>query len=102
MSVEGLFHTFSLEFAGLFPTIKRGNRFLLICVEHLAGWSVSHAYQMAISEKVLNFLRNHIVAPFEAPVTILTDNPQCFAAHLIAQYAEKVGICWIFVSAYNA
>ncbi len=39
--VSGIFDTWSLDFAGPLPRTARGNRYLLVGVEHLTGWPVA-------------------------------------------------------------
>ncbi len=47
--VSGIFDTWSLDFAGPLPRTARGNRYLLVGVEHLTGWPVAAALPDALS-----------------------------------------------------
>ena len=36
-----LFDVFSIDFAGPLPTSRTGNKYMLVCVEHLTGWPIT-------------------------------------------------------------
>ena len=101
--VSGLFHTWSIDFAGPLPRTQSDNRYLLIAVEHLSGWPVARALPESHfnSLGVMTFVDEEIVAPFGSPKCMVSDNDMKFNSHLVRGYAKSVGIQWRFVSAYN-
>ena len=38
LHLQGLMFRWGIDFAGPLPTTKRGNRFVLICIEHMTKW----------------------------------------------------------------
>jgi transposase InsO family protein len=102
LPISGLFHTFSLDFAGPFPRTTLGNAWILVAVEHLSGWPVAQACQAATSEEVMSFVQQQIIESYGVPATILSDNAQCFHAKALRDFAAMRGISWKYVSPYAA
>ena len=103
MPVSGLFHTWSLDFAGPLPRTQLGSRYLLIGVEHLTGWPVAQSLLESLfnSVGVLQFVEKEILTTYGNPVTIMSDNDSKFRSESISDYAKKSGIEWKYVTAYN-
>lgn len=77
---SSLFDVYSIDFAGPFPETECGNRFLLVCVEHLTGWPIVLATKHSTAETVVNFLNKKIIPPFGPPGVVVSDNAACFKA----------------------
>lgn len=56
-----LFDTFSIDFAGLLPKSKEGNRYTLIAVEHLTNWPIAVATKTATGAEVFRFVNEEII-----------------------------------------
>jgi len=98
--LTNIFSVFSIDFAGPFPASSGGNRFILVCVEHLTGWPLARAIANATADVVKAFVREEIMHSFGPPQTIISDNATCFTATSISQFMEESGIEWRTVLAY--
>lgn len=103
LPVSGLFHTWSIDFAGPLPVTKEKSKYLLIAVEHLSGWPVARAIptQLFNSTGVVQFVKKEIVGPFGVPVCVVSDNDTKFDNAPVKDYAESSGIKWKYISTYN-
>ena len=103
MPVSGLFHTWSIDFAGPLPVTSTGSKYILIAVEHLSGWPVAQSLSSDLfnSIGVLQFVEKEIVATFGYPTTIISDNDTKFQSAPVKDYAKKGNVDWKYVSAYN-
>ena len=99
--LTGLFQTFSIDFAGPLPRTAKGNRFLLIAVEHLTGWPIARATAASTADVVLNFVKDEIIYSFGPPTTIVSDNAGCFTAATLANFMRSNGIDWKTVLEYS-
>lgn len=97
---SSLFEVFSIDFAGPLPKSTSGNRFLLICVEHLTGWPIVKATATATAETVRGFIESLILIPFGAPGQIVSDNAACFRAKVLQDFMCEIGAKWHTVLAY--
>ena len=98
--VTSLFSAFSLDFAGPLPETTKGNKFVLIGVEHLTNWPIAIATPNSTAEVVINFVRDEIVRPFGPPKRIISDNATCFKAGALEDFVRKLGIQWHTVLPY--
>ena len=101
--VSGLFHTWSVDFAGPLPQTSAGNRYILIAVEHLSGWPVAQAIPPSAfnSGGVIRFVEEQICTPYGNPVVIVSDGDQKFDSIAVQTYARESAIVWVTISAYN-
>lgn len=96
----GLFEIFPVDFAGPFQRTNAGNRFFLVCAEHLTGWPIVAATPRAAADIVLRFLKDKTVLQFGPPRTIISDNAMCFTAKILKNYLNEHGITWRTVLSY--
>ena len=103
LPVSGLFHTWSIDFAGPLPITKSRSKYLLIGIEHLSGWPIASAIPSHLfnSQGVLQFVKTELVSMYGTPVFIVSDNDTKFNNAPVRDYAKGVGIEWKFVSTYN-
>ena len=99
--VSGLFDTISIDFAGPLPLTPRGNRFLLIAVEHLTGWPMAVPLPTNLSTDVASFVEENIVKPYQAPRMMLSDNGSQFTSQYLSFYAKSRDIDWRTSAGYN-
>ena len=98
--ITSLFDVFSIDFAGPFNTTPRGNKHLLVCMEHLTGWPIVCPTPTATAAEVINFVEDQIILPFGHPKTIVSDNGPCFTARSLATYMQEKQVNWKTVLAY--
>lgn len=56
-AISGLFHTFLLGFAGPLTTTIKGNRFILVAVEHLTGRPILRTVKKQATDVALKFYK---------------------------------------------
>lgn len=100
MPITGLFHTFSIDFAGPLPLGPDDERYLLIAVEHLTSWPMVRATKTATADIVAEFLEKEILHPFGPPETVVSDNANCFTAARVSRLMEAHGVKWKTVAEY--
>ena len=95
-----LFDLFSIDFAGPLPTSRAGNKYMLVCVEHLTGWLIVIPTSNSTGGTVINFVGDHILHPFRPPHIIVSDNAICFTATSIVAFMDEIGTIWKTVAAH--
>ena len=99
--ISGLWDTVSIDFAGHLPRTPRGNRYILVPVEHFTRWPISRAYPNALASIVTTFLEDNIFEPYAIPKMILSDSGSQFTAAHTVDFALTHGIRWVRTSPYN-
>ena len=99
--ISGLWDTVSIDFAGPLPVTAKGNRYLLIAVEHLTGWPIARALPSAISTGVTSFVEEKICNTYATPKVIVSDNGAQFTSLHVRHFAADREIEWRTVAAYN-
>lgn len=97
---SGVFEVFSINFACSFPQTARGNKYLLVCVEHLTGLPIVAAIKRATVEIVVEFLKENIIIPFGPPGLLVNDNATCFTAGVVQSLMLTLDTRWKTVLAY--
>lgn len=92
MPTTGLFHTFSINFAGPLPLLPEDERYLLILVEHLNSSPMVRANRTEAAEIVPGFVEKGILHPFIPPGTIISDNANCFTAASVSRLMKAYGV----------
>lgn len=89
-----------MDFAGPRPPSRAGNRYILVCVEHLTGWPIVIATKTTTPDVVILLLREEVRRPFGTPSTIVSDNATCFTARAVTDFTRKWETNWKTVLAY--
>ena len=98
--ITTLFDIFSIDFAGPFPRTSSGNRFALVAVEHLTGWTIARATKNATASDVRRFMEMEVVNLFGPPRVVISDNAGSFTAEVLASYMREIGTMWKTVLDY--
>lgn len=85
---------FSIDFAGPFLPYSKGNRYVLIAVEHFSGWPLACSMADASADEVIKFVTEEIMHIFGAPRLIISDNATCFTATKPIDIMKAHGIKW--------
>lgn len=96
-----IFNVFSIDFAGPLPLSRSGNKYLLVCSEHLTGWPIVISTVNATASVVIDFVRDHILQPFGLPRNIVLDNTTCFTTSALDAFMTDIGTIWKTVAAYD-
>ena len=98
--MTSLFHTYSVDFAGLLPRTPTGNKCVLVAIEHLTGWPIARATESSTAEEVLRFMKEEMIYCFGLPRGVVSDNATCFKASVLDAFMARNGINWKTVLAY--
>ena len=63
----------AMDFAGPLPTSKRGNKYVLVCIEHMTKWVKLVALPDKMSTNVARASLEHILNRYGVPGVVLTD-----------------------------
>jgi hypothetical protein len=78
------FQTITSDKAGPLPITKKGNKYILVIIDHFTKWAQVHAIPSAIAEIVANKILKTILT-FGIPDQILTDRGTNFQANTLKQ-----------------
>jgi hypothetical protein len=95
------FHRWSLDFIGPLPLTQKGNRWILIAIDHTTKWPITSVTQNATHEFVAQFVYEEIVLKFGCPTEIITDRGNNFTTTMLNSYFKIIGIKHILTSAYH-
>jgi transposase InsO family protein len=95
------FHRWSLDFIGQLPITQKGNRWILIAIDHTTKWPITRVTSNATHEFVAKFVYEEIVLNFGCPTEIITDRGNNFTTTMLNSYFKLIGIKHILTSAYH-
>ena len=73
LALQGLMYRWGIDFAGPLPETERGNKYVLVCIEHCTKWIELIALPSKSSGNVARSVVENILARFGVPGEILTD-----------------------------
>ena len=73
LNLQGLTFRWGIDFAGPLPTSKRGNKYVLVCIEHMTKWVELIALQDKTSANAARAFLEHILSRYGVPGEVLTD-----------------------------
>ena len=73
LHLQGVMFRWGIDFAGPLPTTKRGNRYVLVCIEHMTKWVELIALPSKASSYVARTFLEQILSRFGVPGVVLTD-----------------------------
>ncbi|GIM03389.1 hypothetical protein Vretimale_8135, partial [Volvox reticuliferus] len=76
LPIRGPFYRWGCDLAGPFPTTKRGNTMVMVCIEHFTKHVELAAIPSKHSEQTARVLLERILTRFSAPAEIVTDRGQ--------------------------
>jgi hypothetical protein len=100
LPIEGMFYRWGIDLCGPFDVTPRGNKYLMVCVEHFSKWFEI----MPIKDKAPTTTRDAFVAAvltrFGSPAEIVTDRGGEFESEFAQTLSERF-IDHITTSAYH-
>lgn len=97
MTVTGLSGTFYVDLAGTFKSYKIGNKFVMISVENLTGWTVGRATRDNTTDPVIQLLEQEIIYHPEPPKRMVSENLTCFKLRKLDSFVNARNIHWSIV-----
>ena len=73
MPIRGVGYTWGIDFAGPFPVTKRGNKYVLVMIEHFTKWVELVALRDKTAAGTAWALVEYILIRLGAPVEVVTD-----------------------------
>jgi transposase InsO family protein len=95
------FHRWHIDFVGQLPTTRRGNKFLLIAVDHATKWTVMKAVPDRSERTVARFLYEDIFLHYGAPTEIVSDRAKEFMGRVLKRYERFLQVRHKFTSPYH-
>ena len=74
LPIMGMFYRWSLDMAGPFPISRRGNRYILVMIEHFSKWIEVVVLPRKESRLTADAFLQRILTLYGAPAEVLTDN----------------------------
>ena len=97
----GTFQIFNIDVAGPLVTTRRGNRYILVAVDHFSKWVEALAVPNFTAETTANFVFNKIICKFGIPQTIITDQGINFESQLVQALCKLLGVKKIRSTPYH-
>ena len=73
LHLQGLMFRWGIDFAGPMPESERGNKYVLVCIEHMTKWVELIALPDKSSANVARAFLENILSRYGAPGVVLTD-----------------------------
>ncbi|MEE4247031.1 MAG: reverse transcriptase domain-containing protein [Kangiellaceae bacterium] len=80
-----------LDFAGPFPETSRGNKYLLIMIDHFTGWTEAKATKTNNAEDTAWAFYTEWIARYGSPEAVITDRGANFTSEIMKEIARKFG-----------
>lgn len=95
------FSRWGLDFVGRLPVTPRGNKWIIVAIDHFTRWPVARPVAEATSQAVANFLYEDIVWDFGCPDEILSDQGSSFMSEVMKEYLGKLKVKHLRATAYH-
>src|SRR5215213_4928821 len=95
------FERIGLDFVGLLPRTKNGNKYILVASDYLTKWPEAKAMKEATASNTIEFIYKEIICRHGCPEVILTDRGSHFRNQLVEGLCEKFEIKHKLSSPYH-
>lgn len=95
------FKRWGIDFIGRLPTSKKGNRWIIVAIDHFTRWPVAIATPDATTATVAKFIHENIFCSFGTPDEILTDRGSNFLAETLKEYLRIQKVKHLKTTAYH-
>jgi hypothetical protein len=95
------FSRWGIDFVGILPVTPRGNKWLLVAIDHSTRWPIAKAVHEATSHVVANFIYENIVCEFGCPDEVLSDRGSSFMSEVIKEFLSKLKTKHLRTTAYH-
>ena len=73
LPLRGVMFRWGIDFAGPLPTTNRGNRYILVCIEHCTKWVELIALPRKTASNVARAFLENVLSRYGVPGEVLTD-----------------------------
>jgi transposase InsO family protein len=95
------FQRWGIDFIGELPLTPRGNRWILVAIDHATGWPILRALSDATHSNVAQFLYENIFKNFGPPAEIISDQGPQFTAKAFQEFIQTMKVKHNFTTAYH-
>ena len=95
------FHIVASDIYGPLPTTSRGNRFILLFIDHFTKWPVILPAKQITASTFVQLFHDAWIATYGCPARLLTDGGPQFIADITAEFCHKFGIQRTIATAYH-
>lgn len=90
-----------MDLLGPYPRSKKGNKGLLIVVDHCTKFHFLQPLRKFTAERICEYIEKHVFYTFGTPETILTDNGSQFKSGYFRAFLTKFGVKQICTAIYS-
>lgn len=101
IQVEGPFEMVGIDFSGPFRVSAKGNRYIIVAIDHFTKWVECKALVKADQYETGVFIVENIIMRHGAPLKILSDRGTQFKSRFVKTICEMVGTKQVFTTAYH-
>jgi hypothetical protein len=95
------FEILGIDVVGPFKVSNRGNKFILVMIDHFTRWVELKAMSEITAEAVCQVLFEEIICRHGCPTKILSDQGKQFVSEVLADMCRRLGIKKIQTSPYH-
>jgi hypothetical protein len=95
------FEILGIDIVGPFKVSNRGNKFILVMIDHFTRWVELKAMSEITAEAVCQVLFEEIICRHGCPTKILSDQGKQFISEVLADMCRRLGIKKIQTSPYH-
>ncbi|OMJ15111.1 Retrovirus-related Pol polyprotein from transposon [Smittium culicis] len=95
------FQILAIDFTGPFPTSRKGDKFVLVCIDMFTKSVEAIALPNSESHTTVKAINDNVIIKHGIPEIILSDNGRAFIADPIKRYCEGFNIKHSFSSPYH-
>ena len=95
------FQVVASDIFGPLPTTLRGNRFVLVFIDHFTKWPVIIPASTITAEHFVRYFHDYWVTQFGCPMRLMTDGGPQFVADITQQFCDRYNINRTIATAYH-
>ncbi|UYV63096.1 hypothetical protein LAZ67_2003113 [Cordylochernes scorpioides] len=95
------FQKIGMDLLGRFPVTNQGNKWIIVCTEHMTRFATTKAIPDAGAMEIAKFIVEEIILRHGAPQQIITDRGTNFMSQIIKEINNLSGISHLKTTAYH-
>lgn len=101
ISVKEPWEVVGMDLFGELPTTSRGNRYVLVMIDHFTKWPEVIPLRRIDALTIANCLHKHLICRHGCPRKLLTDRGAQFMSQVVIFLCKRYGISKVFTTAYH-
>jgi hypothetical protein len=99
--VEKPWDMFCTDIAGPLKETARGNKYIIIAIDHFSKFCVAQATSRTTAEITIDFIRDEIVSKFGAPGSLLSDQGRNYESKALDEFCKANHIKKVRTTSYH-